>query len=42
MKIEDLRLEAPLQVKLLGKGKKQRACPRWPETAAAFTGWLSR
>lgn len=32
----DLRLERPRQVRFLGKGKKERLCPLWPETAAAL------
>lgn len=32
----DLRLERPRQVRLLGKGKKERMCPLWPETAVAL------
>jgi integrase/recombinase XerD len=32
----DLRLERPRNVHLLGKGKKERICPLWPETAAAL------
>jgi site-specific recombinase XerD len=32
----DLRLERPRNVRLLGKGKKERICPLWPETAAAL------
>jgi site-specific recombinase XerD len=32
----DLRLERPRQVRFLGKGKKERVCPLWPETAAAL------
>jgi len=32
----DLRLERPRQVRLMGKGKKERICPLWPETAAAL------
>jgi integrase/recombinase XerD len=32
----DLRLERPRQVRLLGKGKKERICPLWPETAMAL------
>jgi len=31
----NLRLIPPGQVKLLGKGRKQRACPLWPETIDA-------
>ena len=29
----DLRLTAPHSVKFLGKGRKERICPLWPETA---------
>ena len=29
----DVRLEAPPQVRLLGKGRKERICPLWPATA---------
>jgi site-specific recombinase XerD len=32
----DLRLERPRQVRLLGKGRKERICPLWSETAAAL------
>ena len=32
----DLRLEKPLQVRLLGKGRKERICPLWSETASAL------
>lgn len=29
----DVRLDAPCQVRLLGKGNKERLCPLWPATA---------
>ena len=32
----DLRLEPPFQVKLTGKGRKERLCPLWPETVSAL------
>lgn len=32
----DLHLEKPLQVKLYGKGGKERLCPLWSETVAAL------
>jgi len=32
----DLRLERPQQVRLLGKGQKERICPLWSETASAL------
>jgi integrase/recombinase XerD len=31
-----LRLDRPRQVRLLGKGSKERICPLWPETATAL------
>jgi len=40
LKIADLRLDSSGQVKLLGKGKKQRACPLWPETVDAINDYL--
>lgn len=33
---DDLQLVVPRQVRLLGKGKKERLLPLWPETAAAL------
>lgn len=33
VRVADLRLEAPPQVRLLGKGRKARTCPLWPATA---------
>jgi site-specific recombinase XerD len=32
----DLRLDHPRQVRFLGKGRKERLCPLWPETATAL------
>jgi integrase/recombinase XerD len=29
----DLQLDRPYQVRLLGKGRKERVCPLWPQTA---------
>jgi site-specific recombinase XerD len=40
LKIADLRLDSSGQVKLLGKGKKQRACPLWPEVVDAINDYL--
>lgn len=40
LKIADLRLDSSGQVKLLGKGKKQRACPLWPETVEAINDYI--
>jgi site-specific recombinase XerD len=38
--IQDLRLSGAGQVHLLGKGKKHRACPLWPETVSALQDYL--
>jgi len=32
----DLQLSRPHQVRLFGKGRKERFCPLWPQTAAAL------
>ena len=37
---DDLRLQPPFQVKLTGKGRKQRVCPLWPETVSALETYL--
>jgi integrase/recombinase XerD len=33
LNMTDLRLSAPPSIKFFGKGKKERICPLWPETA---------
>ena len=40
LKVCDLRLDGTGQVELLGKGRKYRACPLWPETVAALRTYL--
>ena len=40
LRIDKLRFEAPCQVKLLGKGRKERACPLWPDTIQALQNYL--
>lgn len=37
-----IRLESPFQVRLFGKGRKERICPLWPETAALLKALLKR
>lgn len=37
----DLQLVRPLQVRLRGKGRKERLCPLWPQTAEALRALLS-
>lgn len=41
LNIADLRLQTPFQVKLTGKGKKERLCPLWPESVAAIESYFS-
>jgi site-specific recombinase XerD len=38
----DIRFDAPAQVRLLGKGRKERICPLWPETVALLRALLKR
>jgi len=42
LKVADLRLDGSTQVKLLGKGKKYRSCPLWPETLEALNNYLKQ
>ncbi len=37
-----LRLESPFQVRLFGKGQKERICPLWPETVELLKALLKR
>jgi site-specific recombinase XerD len=37
-----IRFESPAQVELLGKGRKSRICPLWPETAEIIKALLRR
>jgi site-specific recombinase XerD len=37
-----IRFESPPQVELLGKGRKSRICPLWPETADVLKALLRR
>jgi site-specific recombinase XerD len=37
----DLQLVRPLQVRLRGKGRKERLCPLWPQTAEALRALLT-
>jgi integrase/recombinase XerD len=36
LRFQELRLERPPQVRLHGKGQKERVCPLWPETVTAL------
>jgi site-specific recombinase XerD len=37
----DLQLVRPFQVRLLGKGRRQRLCPLWPQTVEALRGLIA-
>lgn len=37
----DLQLVRPLQVRLRGKGRRERFCPLWPETVAALQSLMA-
>ena len=39
--VADLRLDAPAQVRLHGKGQKERVCPLWPQTADLLRALLA-
>jgi len=36
LKVRDLQLIRPYQVRLFGKGRKERYCPIWPQTASVL------
>jgi integrase/recombinase XerD len=36
LRFRDLQLEKPFQVRLFGKGRKERYCPIWPQTASVL------
>lgn len=40
LRVSALQLERPYQVRLFGKGRKERVCPLWPETIALLRALL--
>lgn len=36
LRFRDLQLDKPFQVRLFGKGRKERYCPIWPQTASVL------
>jgi site-specific recombinase XerD len=42
LRVQDLRLEPPYQVRLHGKGNKTRLCPIWPATAKCLLAHIAR
>jgi len=41
LRVADLRLETPQQVRLYGKGRKERICPLWPQTVDLLRALLA-
>lgn len=41
LRVRDLQLIRPFQVRLVGKGKKERLCPLWPQTADVLREYLA-
>jgi len=39
LRATDLQLTKPFQVRLFGKGRKERYCPLWPQTAAVLNAF---
>ena len=42
VRVADVRLEAPPEVRLLGKGRKVRACPLWQATASLLRDLIAQ
>ena len=42
LRVRDLQLTRPFQVRLFGKGKKERYCPIWPELAAMLRSFCKQ
>lgn len=42
LNIKDVRFETPALVHILGKGRKERACPLWPETVEVLQAYLQQ
>ena len=42
LELDQLRLDHSAQIKLLGKGRKGRSCPLWPETVTALEAYLKQ
>ena len=40
--VADLRLDSPAQVHLYGKGRQERVCPLWPQTADLLRALLAK
>jgi len=40
--VKDVRFDPPYQVRIFGKGQKERACPLWQETVDALRAYLQQ
>jgi site-specific recombinase XerD len=41
VRVLDVRLQSPPHVRLFGKGRKERVCPFWPQTAEILRALLA-
>jgi integrase/recombinase XerD len=41
LRVGDVRFDKPPQVRLFGKGRKERICPLWPQTAEILRAFLA-
>jgi len=42
LRIRDLQLTRPFQIRLFGKGRKERYCPLWPQTATVLRAFCQQ
>jgi integrase/recombinase XerD len=42
LNVKDVRFEPPTQVRIFGKGRKERTCPLWQETVNALRAYLQQ
>lgn len=42
LSLKEVRLTSPAQIRVIGKGQKERICPLWPETVAILEAFLKR
>ena len=42
LELKDIRFETPAHARILGKGRKERACPLWPETVNALQDYFGQ
>lgn len=42
IKLRDMQLTKPYQIRLIGKGRKERVCPLWPKTAKLLKEFIAQ